>query len=64
MSISVALHALAAVIWVGGMFFAHVLLRPSVACGSDCLARVAHLLCRHARTAPHAGTEHGQEEAA
>ena len=31
MSISVALHALAAVIWVGGMFFAHVLLRPSVA---------------------------------
>ncbi len=31
MSLSVALHALAAVIWVGGMFFAHVLLRPSVA---------------------------------
>ena len=27
---SVALHALAAVIWVGGMFFAYVLLRPSV----------------------------------
>ena len=40
------------------------LLRSGVACGSDCLARVAHLLCRHARTAPHAGTEHGQEEAA
>ena len=31
MSLSVALHALAAVVWVGGMFFAYVLLRPSVA---------------------------------
>jgi uncharacterized membrane protein len=31
MSISLALHALAAVIWVGGMFFAHMVLRPSVA---------------------------------
>ena len=31
MSLGVALHALAAVIWVGGMFFAYVLLRPSVA---------------------------------
>jgi uncharacterized membrane protein len=30
MSISLALHALAAVIWVGGMFFAHMVLRPSV----------------------------------
>jgi uncharacterized membrane protein len=30
MSISVALHALAAVVWVGGMFFAYVVLRPSV----------------------------------
>jgi uncharacterized membrane protein len=30
MGISVALHALAAVVWVGGMFFAYVLLRPSV----------------------------------
>jgi len=26
----VALHALAAVVWVGGMFFAYVVLRPSV----------------------------------
>lgn len=25
------LHALAALVWVGGMFFAHVVLRPSVA---------------------------------
>ncbi len=25
----IALHALAAVVWVGGMFFAHVMLRPA-----------------------------------
>jgi uncharacterized membrane protein len=31
MPISLALHALAAAIWVGGMFFAYVILRPSVA---------------------------------
>jgi len=30
MSIAIALHALAAVIWVGGMFFAYLCLRPSV----------------------------------
>lgn len=30
MSISIALHSLAAVIWVGGMFFAYLCLRPSV----------------------------------
>jgi uncharacterized membrane protein len=30
MGLSVALHALAAVVWVGGMFFAYVLLRPSL----------------------------------
>ncbi len=29
MSILVALHALAAVVWVGGMFFAYMVLRPS-----------------------------------
>jgi uncharacterized membrane protein len=29
MSIGLAIHTLAAVIWVGGMFFAHVVLRPS-----------------------------------
>lgn len=29
-SIAIALHALAAVIWVGGMFFAYMALRPSV----------------------------------
>lgn len=31
MSITIALHALSAVIWVGGMFFAHMVLRPSAA---------------------------------
>lgn len=30
MSLGVALHALAAILWVGGMFFAYVVLRPSV----------------------------------
>jgi uncharacterized membrane protein len=29
MSLLVALHALAAVVWVGGMFFAYMVLRPS-----------------------------------
>jgi uncharacterized membrane protein len=29
MTVLVALHALAAVIWVGGMFFAYMVLRPS-----------------------------------
>jgi uncharacterized membrane protein len=29
MTILVALHALAAVVWVGGMFFAYMVLRPS-----------------------------------
>jgi uncharacterized membrane protein len=29
MSLGLAFHILAAVIWVGGMFFAHVVLRPS-----------------------------------
>ncbi|MFC1589009.1 CopD family protein [Pseudomonadota bacterium] len=31
MSISIALHLLATVIWVGGMFFAHMALRPAAA---------------------------------
>ncbi|WP_430009676.1 DUF4149 domain-containing protein [Methylophaga lonarensis] len=31
MSIAIALHVLAAVIWVGGMFFAYVCLRPVAA---------------------------------
>lgn len=31
MSIAIALHQLAAVIWVGGMFFAHQVLRPVAA---------------------------------
>jgi uncharacterized membrane protein len=31
MAIAVALHALAAVVWVGGMFFAHQCLRPVLA---------------------------------
>jgi uncharacterized membrane protein len=30
MSVLVALHVLAALVWVGGMFFAHQVLRPSV----------------------------------
>lgn len=30
MSIAIALHALAAVIWVGGMFFAYFCLRPAI----------------------------------
>lgn len=30
MSLGAALHALAAILWVGGMFFAYVVLRPSV----------------------------------
>ncbi len=31
MAIAAALHALAAIIWVGGMFFAHQCLRPALA---------------------------------
>lgn len=31
MGLSTALHALAAVIWVGGMFFAYMAMRPAVA---------------------------------
>lgn len=31
MTIAIALHVLAAVIWVGGMFFAHQMLRPVAA---------------------------------
>lgn len=31
MSVSITLHALAATIWVGGMFFAYMALRPSAA---------------------------------
>jgi uncharacterized membrane protein len=31
MSVSIALHLLAAVIWVGGMFFAYMSLRPAAA---------------------------------
>jgi uncharacterized membrane protein len=30
MALLIALHALGAVVWVGGMFFAHMALRPSV----------------------------------
>lgn len=39
-ALSIALHALAAAIWVGGMFLAYVVLRPSVAAlaASDRLA--------------------------
>ncbi len=29
MALAIAIHALAAVIWVGGMFFAYMILRPS-----------------------------------
>ena len=31
MAIAVALHVLAAIVWVGGMFFAHQCLRPALA---------------------------------
>jgi len=31
MSIAITLHILATVIWIGGMFFAHMILRPSAA---------------------------------
>jgi len=31
MAIAAALHALAAIVWVGGMFFAHQCLRPALA---------------------------------
>ena len=31
MALSVAFHILAAIIWIGGMFFAHMIVRPSVA---------------------------------
>ncbi|MGB5398486.1 MAG: CopD family protein [Gammaproteobacteria bacterium] len=31
MSVSIALHILASVIWVGGMFFAYIALRPAAA---------------------------------
>jgi uncharacterized membrane protein len=31
MAVAVALHALAAIVWVGGMFFAHQCLRPALA---------------------------------
>jgi uncharacterized membrane protein len=31
MTVSIALHVLAAVIWVGGMFFAYIALRPAAA---------------------------------
>ena len=30
MSLALTFHILAAIIWIGGMFFAHVVLRPSV----------------------------------
>ncbi|MHB8405442.1 MAG: CopD family protein [Gammaproteobacteria bacterium] len=40
-AIAIALHVLSAVIWVGGMFFAYVALRPALA-GHTALAR-AHL---------------------
>jgi uncharacterized membrane protein len=31
MSIAISLHVLAAIVWVGGMFFAHMVLRPAAA---------------------------------
>lgn len=31
MSLAITLHVLAAIVWVGGMFFAHMALRPSAA---------------------------------
>ena len=31
-AIANALHVLAVVVWVGGMFFAYVILRPAIGC--------------------------------
>ncbi len=31
MSVSIALHILAAILWIGGMMFAHMMLRPAAA---------------------------------
>ncbi|MHB8423998.1 MAG: hypothetical protein ACYDB9_02435 [Gammaproteobacteria bacterium] len=41
MAIAIALHSLSAVIWVGGMFFAYLALRPALT-NHSILAR-AHL---------------------
>jgi len=41
MGIALLLHLLAAVVWVGGMFFAHVALRPVVAAQLEPPARLA-----------------------
>ncbi len=35
MSVALALHVLAAILWVGGMFFAHQVLRPVAAAGLE-----------------------------
>ena len=34
MAIGLAFHALAVIIWVGGMFFAHMVLRPAAVIGA------------------------------
>lgn len=41
MIIGLLLHSLAATVWVGGMFFAYVVLRPAVAGGLEGPARLA-----------------------
>ncbi|MCK5383555.1 MAG: CopD family protein [Gammaproteobacteria bacterium] len=41
MGVALLLHLLAAVIWVGGMFFAHVALRPVAAAQLESPARLA-----------------------
>jgi uncharacterized membrane protein len=46
MSILIALHILAAVVWVGGMFFAYMILRPAAAKLLEPLPRLT--LWRHA----------------
>lgn len=40
MSLALTFHILAAIIWIGGMFFAHVILRPSAG-GLDVPTRLA-----------------------
>ena len=60
MPVGIALHTLAAVIWVGGMFFAYLVLRPSAgalarnppaALGARLLALLSLGLAQHRRLA-------------
>ena len=52
MSIALLFHLLAVVIWVGGMFFAHMALRPAVAATLEPQQRVALMGATLARFLP------------